>query len=73
VRSAYPDQRIYTWWNRRGDFYESDRGWRLDHILVDSATARQVAGVAVDRSERGRSGSSDHAPVFFDLTAVTTL
>lgn len=67
VRGAYGDQAVFTWWNRRSDFYETDRGWRLDHVLADPVTAQRVRDLTVDRDERGRPGSTDHAPLLFDL------
>lgn len=67
VRSHHGDDAVFTWWNRRGDFYQSDRGWRLDHVLADPATAATVSSVTIDRVERGRAGSSDHAPLVVDL------
>ena len=69
VRSCYGDEIVYTWWNRRGDFFESDRGWRLDHCLADPTTAAAVNAVVVDRSQRGLVGASDHAPLIVDVTA----
>lgn len=68
IRRHYGDEAVFTWWNRRSDFYETDRGWRLDHALVDTETAERVTRAIVDRAERGREGSSDHAPLVVDLT-----
>ncbi len=68
IRSHHGDEPVFTWWNRRSDFYETDRGWRLDHALADPATAELVSAAFVDRAERGRDGSSDHAPVVIDLS-----
>jgi exodeoxyribonuclease-3 len=68
VRQHNPDRRLYSWWNRRGDFYLTDRGWRLDHALCDPGTAETVQAAWIDRDERGREGASDHAPVVIDLT-----
>ncbi|MGI9597451.1 MAG: exodeoxyribonuclease III [Acidimicrobiales bacterium] len=67
VRRHHGDEPVFTWWNRRGDFYESDRGWRLDHALADPATAARLRSVLVDRAERGRPGASDHAPLLVEL------
>ncbi len=67
MRTNNGDRPIYTWWNRRSDFYETDRGWRLDHILADPMTAADVVAATVDRTERGRPGASDHAPLVVDL------
>lgn len=68
VRAHFGDEAVFTWWNRRSDFYESDRGWRLDHLLADPVTAANVASVSVDRAERGRPGSTDHAPLLAKIT-----
>lgn len=57
----------FTWWNRRGDFYESNRGWRLDHVLMSPAVAERVGSVTVDRAVRAEPRGSDHAPVVVDL------
>jgi len=67
VRERFGDQHVYTWWNRRSDFYESDRGWRLDHVLATPTAAEQVTELTVDRTERGRPGSTDHAPLSVTL------
>lgn len=53
----------FTWWNRRSDFFETDRGWRLDHVLADPSTAARIVDCRVDRSARSGSGTSDHAPI----------
>lgn len=67
VRVSFGDERVFTWWNRRSDFYESDRGWRLDHVLATPAVAEQVSDLSIDRTERGRAGSTDHAPLLVTI------
>ena len=67
VRAHYGDRHAFTWWNRRSDFYGTDRGWRLDHVLATPTVATRVTSVLVDREERGRSGSSDHAPLLVTI------
>jgi exodeoxyribonuclease III len=57
-----PDRPAFTWWNRRGDFYESDRGWRLDHALATPDLAARIVSVSVDRAARSVPGP-DHAPI----------
>lgn len=68
VRAAHPTDRLFTWWNRRGDFYASDRGWRLDHVLASPTVAAQVSQVRVDRDVRGEPGAPDHAPLVVNLS-----
>lgn len=64
VRAAVGERRAYTWWNRRSDFFASDRGWRLDHVLADPQVAERVGSVQVDRDERAnRNRSTDHVPI----------
>jgi exodeoxyribonuclease III len=67
VRNHHGSAPCFTWWNRRGDFYASDRGWRLDHVLATSTLADGVRDVFVDRRVRGESGGSDHAPIVADI------
>lgn len=72
IRDRFGDDSVYTWWNRRSDFYESDRGWRLDHFLATPPIAARVKSVSIDRAERGRNGSTDHAPLLVTLAADPT-
>jgi len=37
VRRTFEDEPAFTWWNRRSDFYETNRGWRH---RVDSRSGR---------------------------------
>lgn len=67
IREHFGQQHVFTWWNRRSDFYESDRGWRLDHVLAEPAVAERITDITVDRAERGMPGSSDHAPILVTL------
>jgi len=67
VRSSLGDAHAFTWWNRRSDFYETDRGWRLDHMLASPALAARATDLSIDRAERGREGSTDHAPLVVTL------
>jgi exodeoxyribonuclease III len=63
VRQRFGDAQLSTWWNRRGDFFETDRGWRLDHVLATADVAATVESVRIDRSERTSPGTSDHVPL----------
>ena len=66
VRSHSAENTPFTWWNRRGDFYETDRGWRLDHALASPAVAGRVSAAYVDRLARAGPGP-DHAPIVISL------
>jgi exodeoxyribonuclease III len=66
VRSRSGEHAAFTWWNRRADFYETDRGWRLDHALASPAVAARVSSVVVDRLARAELGP-DHARIAITL------
>jgi exodeoxyribonuclease III len=73
VRAHSAGTRLSSWWNRRGDFFESDRGWRLDHVLATPKTAGTVASVRIDPAPRALAGCSDHAPVLVKFDSVDGL
>jgi exodeoxyribonuclease III len=66
VRLRVGEKSVFTWWNRRGDFYETDRGWRLDHVLASAMLAQRVLAASVDRPARAEPGP-DHAPIVIEL------
>ena len=74
TREAFPqDQKLASWWSYRAqDFRQSNRGLRLDHILVSPGlrNAAFVDGKAQSRIHddvREWERPSDHAPVSADL------
>jgi exodeoxyribonuclease III len=69
IRSRAGEIPAFTWWNRRGDFYKTDRGWRLDHALASPALAGRVANASIDRLARAEPGP-DHAPIVLEIGTV---
>ncbi|MBS0333768.1 MAG: exodeoxyribonuclease III, partial [Proteobacteria bacterium] len=74
TREAYPEpQKLASWWSYRAqDFRVSNRGLRLDHILVSPGlkAAAYVDGKPQSRIHddvREWERPSDHAPVSADL------
>ena len=57
----------YSWWSNRGRARELDRGWRIDYLLGNPATAKRFERCWVHKA--GGMAVSDHAPVVLDLTA----
>jgi exodeoxyribonuclease-3 len=57
----------YTWWSHRVDAVRKNRGLRVDHHLVDHRMADTIQSVWIDRAERRRDASSDHAPLTLEL------
>ncbi len=72
VRQRFGDAQLSTWWNRRGDFFETDRGWRLDHVLATPVVAATVESVWIDRAERAAPGTSDHVPLLVRFAGAKT-
>jgi exodeoxyribonuclease-3 len=73
-RAATPDpERMFSWWSyRAADFRASNRGLRLDHILVtpglkDAAFRLGSAASRVHDDVRAWERPSDHAPVSADF------
>ena len=74
TREAYPEpQKLASWWSYRAqDFRQSNRGLRLDHILVapglrDAALRSGAAVARIHDDVREWERPSDHAPVSADL------
>jgi exodeoxyribonuclease-3 len=65
-RVAYPDDRIYSWWDyRAGDFHKG-RGLRIDLILATKPVVEGLTFALMDRQARKGKQPSDHAPVLID-------
>jgi exodeoxyribonuclease-3 len=74
VRQAVPEpQKLFSWWSyRAADFRASNRGLRLDHLLLspglrDAAFRQGAACARVHDDVRQWERPSDHAPVSMDL------
>lgn len=62
------EEKLYTWWSyRAADWAASDRGRRLDHILVSEALSGALSRLDVLRAARGWERPSDHVPVTIEL------
>jgi exodeoxyribonuclease-3 len=74
-RAAAPEpEKLASWWSyRAADFRKSNRGLRLDHILVtpglrDAAFRQGAAASRIHDDVREWERPSDHAPVSADLS-----
>ncbi|MCX7899758.1 MAG: exodeoxyribonuclease III [Methylocystis sp.] len=62
------DEKLYTWWSyRAADWAASDRGRRLDHVLVSEALGGALTRLEVLSEARGWERPSDHVPVTIEL------
>lgn len=68
VRTLHPDEKIYTFWDYFRNAYERNAGLRIDHFLLSEQVAKRLKSCGVDRHVRGWEKTSDHAPVWIELT-----
>ena len=68
VRALHPDETIYTFWKYWRGAFERNDGLRIDHLLASPALAPKVVRAQVDLHVRGWEKTSDHAPVWIELS-----
>ena len=67
IRTLYPDQKIYTFYDYFRNAYGRDAGLRIDHFLLNPLLAKKLVKGAVDRHVRGWEKTSDHCPVWIEI------
>jgi exodeoxyribonuclease-3 len=67
IRTLYPDEKIYTFWDYLYKAYDRNAGMRLDHILLSPYLIPNLKSGGVDSHVRGWEKSSDHAPTWIEL------
>lgn len=67
IRTLYPTETIYTFWDYFRNAYERNAGLRIDHFLLSPGLQPRLIGGGVDRGVRGWEKTSDHAPVWIEL------
>jgi exodeoxyribonuclease-3 len=68
IRTLYPEERLYTFWDYFRRHWDSNSGLRIDHLLLTKALAPRLADACVDTWVRGQPGASDHAPAWVKLS-----
>ncbi len=68
LRTLHPDETIYTFWDYFRNAYARNAGLRIDHLLLSPALAGRLVAAEVDSDVRGWEKTSDHAPVWIELT-----
>jgi len=68
LATLHPGQRLYTFWDFSRKRWQSDKGMRIDHLLLNEILRPRLVAAGVDRGQRGKEGASDHAPVWIELT-----
>jgi exodeoxyribonuclease-3 len=67
IRTLYPTETVYTFWDYMRNRWPRNAGLRLDHLLLSQDLSKQLASGGVDRDVRGQPGASDHAPTWIVL------
>lgn len=67
IRTLYPDEVIYTFWDYIRNAYGRNAGLRIDHFLLNPSGQSLILSGGVDRHVRGWEKSSDHAPVWIKV------
>ena len=67
IRTLYPNEKIYTFWDYFRNAYGRDAGLRIDHFLLAPTVKAQLKSGGVDKHVRGWEKTSDHAPVWIEL------
>ncbi|MCD2519455.1 exodeoxyribonuclease III [Massilia sp. G4R7] len=73
LRTMYPDQVVYTFWDYFRNAFGRDAGIRIDHLLLSPALAPALRGAGVDKFQRAKEKPSDHAPTWVELDMAAAL
>jgi exodeoxyribonuclease-3 len=68
VRKLYPEETIYTFWDYFRNAYGRNAGLRIDHFLLSPQLDKKLISAGVDKEVRGWEKTSDHAPVWIELS-----
>lgn len=68
LRTLYPNERIYTFWDYFRNAFGRNAGLRIDHLLLSPNLKSRLLAAGVDRDVRAKEKTSDHAPTWIELT-----
>jgi exodeoxyribonuclease-3 len=68
LRSLYPNERIYTFWDYFRNAFGRNAGLRIDHLLLSPGLETRLVAAGVDRDVRAMEKASDHAPTWIELS-----
>jgi len=70
MRKLYPTETIYTFWDYFRNAYGRNAGLRIDHFLLSPQLEGRLRQAGVDKHVRGWEKTSDHAPVWIEVTDI---
>jgi exodeoxyribonuclease III len=68
LRTWFPEERIYTFWDYFRNHWPRNSGLRIDHLLLSASLKKRLVNAGVDRDVRGAPHASDHAPAWIELS-----
>ncbi|WCT10386.1 exodeoxyribonuclease III [Mucilaginibacter jinjuensis] len=68
IRKLHPHEKVYTFYDYFRNAYGRDAGLRIDHFLLSPKIDKRLIAAGVDRNVRGWEKTSDHCPVWIELT-----
>ncbi len=68
LRKSHPEERIYTFWDFFRNHWQRNAGLRIDHVLLNEASAARLVTCNVHSWVRGQEKASDHAPVCVEIS-----
>ena len=70
IRKLYPKDVIYTFFDYFRNAYGRNAGLRIDHFLLSPQLESKLLSAGVDRHVRGWEKTSDHCPVWIEISDV---
>ena len=67
IRTLYPGEVIYTFFDYFSNAYGRNAGLRIDHFLLSPHFKKKLKSGGVDKEVRGWEKTSDHAPVWIEV------
>jgi exodeoxyribonuclease-3 len=67
LRRLHPEGPLWTFWDYEHNRWQSDKGMRLDHIMLSPEMSQRLVQGGVDRWVRGEENASDHAPAWLEI------
>ena len=67
-RTLHKEIGAYSYWDYQRGRWQRDEGVRIDHLLLSPQAADRLVACEIDRGPRGKEKSSDHTPVWCEIT-----
>ncbi|WP_343690985.1 exodeoxyribonuclease III [Chitinophaga sp.] len=68
IRTLYPEEKLFTYWDYFANAFKRNAGIRMDHFLLSPDLKDFLSGGGVDKHVRAWEKTSDHAPVWIEIT-----